>query len=256
MTTTCRTAAAFVVALLCASPVLGGCARINEKVSLRVVPLEQPRRSIVQIGEGYVLRGARVADGVLVQVAAAKYCARRLEQRARGYKVITHTAVGPSLTMEWITGTVFTSIASLLWWQSFDVAPAASNDTYQPNQSQNLRVYGSGIGLVGTALLVGAVVQTVGLGRREIDMGEKTLKKDGRPRPCQLAKATNGVLRLTLDDGLQLQAQVKPDGTAHFVLPADIDARIAQAGDRATLEALGDWRSQVRISLKIRVVAP
>ena len=227
----------------------GGCARISEVSKLRVVPLEKPRRSVVEVGKGYLLRGKRVGDEVVVQVARATYCAGKLEQRARGYRVVKRTSPDHTLTMEWLTGIIFSGVGGWLFATAGGGEAQFVDGEARVDNSTSQRLYGGGIGLIGGALLTGAIVQTLSLGRTEIDLGERTLKRQGAPRPCKLGKARSGRLRLTLDDGLQLEADVGADGMVRIKLPADIAARIRKAGPRATLEALGDWRSQRRLSV-------
>jgi len=223
----------------------GACAPISESTQLKVQPLEAPRTQVVKTGEGFMLRGKRVADEVVVQVAATDYCTRRKEQRARGFKVVTRKAKGVGLVMEWIAGGVFSAVGGLV----FAYAEAPPDYSLEVDKSTSQRVYGSGLMMAGTALLVGAIYQTSILGVEKTDIGVKTLKHDGLIKPCKLRRAATGKVRLTLDDGLQLTADVQPDGVARVKLPADLDARLLKGGKRATIEVLGDWRSQRRIDL-------
>lgn len=228
---------------------LGSCAKVSHTVRLSATPLEKPRTSIAVVASGYQLRGKRDGKTVKVQVAKANYCTRRTSQKARGFKVIERKAVGPSLVMEWLTGGVMSTAGGLLIGASLQAPEPTTAAETALHRSTSMRMYGGGFALIGTALLAGAIYQTSTLGREEIDLGVRTLKRDGLAKPCQLTKATRATVRLTMDAGLQLTAEVTATGLATIELPDDIEERIKADGGRSTLEVLGDWRSQRRINL-------
>jgi hypothetical protein len=225
------------------------CAKVQHTVNLTARPLEKPRKSIAMVAKGFQLRGKRAGDSVLVEVAKANYCATRTTQKARGFKVIERRAVGHSLKMEWLTGAVLAGTGGFLIANSLSTPDNGDDPFVAIERNTSLRMYGGTFTLLGTALLAGAVYQTATLGREEIDLGVRMLKRDGLAKPCQLSRAVTGTVRLTLDDGLQLTGGVDPTGHASIKLPADLQRRVKQSGGRATLEVLGDWRSQRRLDV-------
>lgn len=229
---------------------LPGCAHIRTTRSLRVAALEAPVASVAVVGEGYQLRAKRDGDAVRVQVAAVKYCQRQLRQRAQGFRVTERQAVGKGLTTQWIMGGMITLAgAAILTYNAVNPAPAPAEGDLGIDYTKRTYLYAGGISAVGLAFLTGSLVQQLSLGRTEQPLGERVLKKQGSVRPCRAKKATHGTLRLTLSDGHQIEAPVGADGLARIPLPADVEARLTREGRRATVEALGDWRSQKRISL-------
>lgn len=241
-----------VAALTCVlvAPLLPGCASVHERRGLRVEPLEKPRPRLDTVGQGYQLRARRMGDAVLVEVAAASYCQQVLQQKARGFRVTERQVAGPSLVAEWVFGGLFVAAGSgIIAWNVTHPAEPAAEGEFAPDNATKANIYGGVIGAAGLALLVGAAVQQASLGVHETELGVQTLEKRGRVFPCKLSKATGGKLRLTLADGLQIVADVQPDGRATLPLPPDLDTRLEGEGRRATLEALGDWRSQTRIDL-------
>ena len=126
--------------------------------------------------------------------------------------------------------------------------------TYAPGElnasgTDSTYLGGGLITAAGLGLLTAAFVQQRSLGDSELAMGVRMLQKQGSVRVCKRGPATSGRVRLTLADGHQLEAKIGPDGRAHLALPTDVEQRLQRDGRRATLEALGDWRSQLRISL-------
>ncbi|MCO4762940.1 MAG: hypothetical protein KC502_15600 [Myxococcales bacterium] len=225
-----------------------GCARIAVKRGLRVEPVEAAQSVVKVVGQGYQLRGRRDGQVVRVQVAQVSYCQHNQTQRAKGFRVTERRAVGPGLAMEWIMGGVITLTgAGLITYNQLNPPQVAEGELAV--SSTRTWLYSGAIVAAGLGLLTAAFFQQRSLGRSEVAIGMKTLRKQGRVRPCRAKKATGGRLRLTLDSGLQLETDVGPDGMASFALPADIEQRLKTDGRRATLEAMGDWRSQRRLSL-------
>ncbi len=226
-----------------------GCARIAVSRSLRVAPIEAPQHRVVVVGKGFALDAKRDAGVVNVTVRAVSYCRQLTTQRAQGFRVVQRRAVGPSLAMEWAMGALIAGAgATVLTYAALN--PETTTDGELAVGSRKRTWFtGGAITAAGVALLVGALVQQRSLGRSEVALGLKTLRKQGVEAACQPTAATSGRLRLTLGDGHQIEADVRPDGTAALPLPADVDARLQRDGRRATLEAIGDWRSQTRISL-------
>lgn len=227
---------------------LVGCAQIGETVQLRAQPLGPPTTVRVDTSRGFAVQGERRGGAVEVQIDAVQYCADEQRQRARGIRVVERRAEGSSLLIEWTFGGLLSATGAGL---------AAYNAANPPDVSAgSLRSeargywFAGGIGAAGLALLGGALVQQLSLGKSEIDLGERELHKRGKESICQRQPAQGGQVRLTLPDGAQLEASADAQGKASLPLPQDLEARIEKEGSRrATLEVLGDARAQVRIPL-------
>ena len=246
MTRTVAARAALIGAVLAGSV---GCAQVQQTVKLQAVPLEKPRTSKVVVAKGFLLRGKRDGMQVVAQVAKADYCTQRTEQKARGFRVVQRKSVGNGMVMQWLTGGVLTVGGGFLFAQSLGTPQTGSDPDLAIERTKSLRLYGGGMALIGSALLAAAIVQTAGLGTERTDLGVRVLKRDGLAKPCNLARAAGGTVRLTLDGGLQLTAPVDETGHARITLPPNLDELVKRDGGRATLEVLGDWRSQRRIDV-------
>lgn len=233
----------FIVGLL----LLCSCARLTEQVTLRAQPLEAPRTVRVQLGERMAVAGAREGDAVRAQVTRLQRCADVQEQRAEGFRRVERHPDGPSLTLEWLFGGLFTAGGAglIVWTAASPVDTTSSADNSGANYA-----YGAAIAAVGAGLLAGAVYDQMLTGVHEQLLGEKTLRKEGAEQTCGQAPAATGQVRLTLPDGAQLEAAVDAQGEARIALPADLEKRLTREGSRrATLEVLGDAHAQVRLDL-------
>lgn len=227
--------------------VLASCAQLSETVTLRAVPMESPRVVNTPAGERLAIRGARSELSVTAVVTKQRLCRDVQEQRAEGFRRVERRAVGPSLTLEWLFGGLLTAGgAGLVTW----TALSPEDPTFGPTGASTNYAYGVVIGAAGLALLGGAAWDWHKTGVHEESLGVQTLKKQGLETVCAEEPAPGGQVRLTLADGLQLEAEVDATGTAQIPLPADVDLRLEREGSRrATLEAKGDARAQVRITL-------
>ncbi|MSP90932.1 MAG: hypothetical protein EXR79_03865 [Myxococcales bacterium] len=243
-----RAVAVALAALGCVPPC---CAQLLETRDLRVEVLEPARTVEVALGSGLAVRGARKGEYVQAHVERVERCAREEQQRVLGIEVVVRRAVGASLLLEWGFSGVFALAGGWLLAESFeqpDVGPP-TGEIAAP-RSQSLRVTGLAIGLAGLGLLGAAAVQTVSLGVHERPLGERTLRRQSPGYACRAAPAAAATVRLTLPDGTQIEALTGADGTASLPLPADVSAIVAREGRaRATLEALGDAKAQIRIEL-------
>ena len=177
-------------------------------------------------------------------------CRTILEQRAKGFRRTTRRAEGASLTLEWVFGALFTAAGSgIIAYSALAPPPEEVDGEFTPSGTGQGYVHGTAIGLVGLGLLAGAAWQQWSLGVHETALGERTLKRAGHVRICGQPKPGPGRVRLTLDDGLQMEADAGADGVAILKLPDDIEMRLTEGGRRATLEVKGDWRSQIRLRL-------
>lgn len=233
--------------LVCHVVLIAGCARLTEQVTLRAQPLEAPRTVVTPAGERLAVAGARAGDVVQAHVQRQMRCADVLEQRAEGFRRVERHPDGASLTLEWLFGGLFTAGGTglLVWTAASPVDTSVSSDNSGSNYA-----YGAAIAALGVGLLAGAIYDHSLTGVHETSLGEKTLKKPGPERTCSESAAQGGQVRLTLPDGAQLESPVDADGNARIQLPADLEQRLTREGSRrATLEALGDARAQVRIDL-------
>ncbi len=239
-----------IVAVLTTVVLLVGCARIIETRSLGARPLEAPRVKVVEIGEGFQVRGKRDGAVVRVQVARVHYCNRVTEQRAIGLRRTERKADGHSLLLEWLFGAVLAGTGASVVAYGATHPPEETPDlTVNLGNQKQAYVHGGIIGVLGLSLLGGAAWQQASLGVTNEELGERTLKRAGLAYPCRQTRAKKGRIRLTLDDGLQIYGDVDETGYAVVELPDDIEKRIVAEGRKATLEAIGDWRSQTRIQL-------
>ncbi len=218
------------------------CARLATDTRLRAEVLEKPRKVTVAAGERIAVDGRRAGQRLDAEVWSEKRCADELRQNARGWLTTTTTAVGHSLAIEW----VFASVLTLGGAGLTTSVALHSPDADEPPAAQTSRYLATGaVTVVGLGLLAAAIVQTVSLGTSERDLGVKELVKRVRETPCGRSPRPNEALRLTLCDGKQLEAVSDVAGRAVFVLPDDMDDRIAsESTDRAVLEARADPKSQ------------
>ena len=222
-----------------------GCAQIEERVTLRAQPLEQERTQRVETGKRLGIAGERQGPAVQAQIFAVTWCAIERRQRARGIKRVERSAVGHSLTLEWVFGAMFLASGGTMF---------AVNKLNPPDPKVSLRTEDAGylfagsLGAVGLALLTGALVQTVSLGHSDVDLGEREMIKHGTEFQCKREPAPGGRVRLTLADGLQIEADAGPTGAATLLLPLNVEEHLGE-GRKATLEAIGDVKAQVRIAL-------
>lgn len=227
-----------------------GCARISEVRSLRVAPLEKPRQTTEQRGVGYRLRGARDGAVVRLDVVAVQRCVTITRQHAEGFERTTRQAVGPSLTMQWVMGGLFTLAgAAVAGYNAANPAKPDADGAVSASSAGSAYLQAGIFGGIGVGLLIGSLLQTRSLGVSERPLGRRELQLEGELRTCGSAPATEGKVRLTLPDGAQLEADVGADGKATITLPDDVEQRLQREGRRATVEVLGDWRSQARITL-------
>lgn len=226
------------------------CAHVEERVSLRAQALEQPHTTRVEIGSGKGIEGERLEGSVRAQVQDLTICAAETRQRALGFRRVERRTVGQSLLIQWVFGGLFTATGTGLMLAQAQ-APPAEEDTL--NAARNERIgylYAGGIAAVGLGLLAGSVWQQWGLGVHETPLGERVLQTRGDQFACARRPATGGRVRLTLPDGLQIEAEAGADGVALVPLPDDVEARLqAEGSRRASLEVMGDARAQVRIGL-------
>lgn len=214
---------------------------------MRVEPLEPPRKTQVSLGSGLGIQGARDGNQVRAQLLVVQYCADEQQQRARGFQRVERQAIGWSLKAEWLFGGLIAATGAGL------MAYTAANppDPTVTVKSQRTAYLQAGAVLaVGVGLLAAATWQQLGLGVHETPLGEKVLTKRGSEYTCGQAPATGGRARLTLADGHQIEGDADASGVALLPLPDDLELRMQTEGSRrATLEALGDPRAQVRIGL-------
>lgn len=227
-----------------------GCARVVESRSLRVVPLERPRQITEERGVGFGVRGERDGGLLRVRVEEVRRCATVTLQRADGFERTERVAQGGTLAIQWTMGGLFTLAgAGIIGWNAASPARADASGAVPVGNSTSAILQGSLIGGVGVGLLVASLVQQLSLGRSDKPLGSRELRRDGPTRTCSHGPAASGTVRLTLPDGTSLQATVDAAGKAELPLPADLDERLRDTDRRATLEVLGDWRSQTRVSL-------
>ncbi len=227
-----------------------GCAQISQTSRLRVDPLEKPRQRVEQAGKGHQVSGKRVGATVQARVRSVNRCRTVLEQRAMGFRRTTRRAEGASLALEWVFGALFSAAGTgIIAYNAMDPPAEEVDGEFSPGNSSQAYVHGTAIGVVGLALLAGATWQQWSLGVHETPLGERTLRREGRVRTCGAPAPGPGRVRLTLDEGLQIEADAGADGVAILPLPDDIEARLQSGGRRATLEVKGDWRSQIRLHL-------
>lgn len=228
---------------------VAGCAHIQERHRLRVEPLEPPQRSVQAEKSGFQLRARRAGPAVIVEARAVQYCRDLVQQRAKGFRVTTREAVGSSLVMEWVMGGLISAAGAGVLVYGARNPPTYRDGELDAGGANRTYIGGGVLTAVGIGLLTAALVQQRSLGESERAIGVKLLKKQGHVRVCERTPATAGRVRLTLSDGHQIEADIGADGRAKLVLPADVEARLQRDGRRATLEAMGDWRSQLRITL-------
>lgn len=227
-----------------------GCARIAETRSLRVRALEPPRQVAEPRGVGFAASGQR--DGTLFRVAVEQVerCATVTRQRAEGFERLERRAEGGTLVIQWAMGGLFSLAGGGIaaWTATHPTRPDADG-ALRPGGDSSAWLQAAILGGVGLALLAGSTVQQTQIGVSERSLGARELAQEGRIRVCRRGPAAAGTVRLTLPDGSSWTAAVGPDGRATIDLPADLEDRLHESDRRATLEVLGDWRSQVRVPL-------
>lgn len=225
---------------------LTSCAQMSEVVTLRAVPLEEPRMVLETLGNRLAIAGERMGMTVRAQVTQVQECADVQTQRAEGFRRVERKAEGNSLLLHWIFGGLFTaSGAGLVAWTA--LSPV---DPQGPNSAGTNYAYGAVLGGAGLALLASALWSETQLGVHEESLGEKVLRRPGQKRVCAETPVHTGEVRLTLADGLQLTAKIDEQGQALLALPENLEKRLEQEGSRrATLEALDDPRAQIRLDL-------
>ncbi len=231
------------------SGVAGGCASINETIQLRARPLEAPRTVEAEVESGTRVRGQRDATNVRVEAETVRYCAKATRQRAMGIREVRRQAQGNSLTLEWLFGGLFTAAGITVLSYNAVAPPKLEAEEAGLSNEREAWWTGGAIAGAGLGLLAAAWWQQASLGVHTTELGVRELEKRGRHYVCRAETATAGTVRLELSDGTLIEATIGVDGKASLPLPADIDERLRQHGRKATLEALGDWRSQVRIDL-------
>ena len=231
--------------LVCAG-LLVGCAHLAETTQLRAIPVEPPRVQTMAVGKALGIEGARQGDAVHARIFEVQLCVDERHQNARGVRETTRSSVGQSLVLEWTFGGLFTATAAAV--TVFDALRPPVDDKSGVSSKTSVLPYAIGLGAVGSLLLAGAGWQTASLGVHEDDLGVRELVVRSPERPCGRQPASGGRARLTLASGLQLEAEAGADGALTLPLPASVTDHLA-TGRRATLEALGDARAQVRISL-------
>ncbi len=238
-------------ALLAAVPLwTGACAKVAVERSLRVQPLEKARESSEERGVGARVEGKRDGGVVQVQVHSVRRCQSVILQRAEGLERTTRAAVGHTLKMQWAMGGLFfASGAGIAAWQWSHPAPPAADGLVAPDRSRSTWLQAGAIGAIGVGLLVGSLWQQLGLGTAERSLGVRELRREGRVRDCGPAPPGAARVRLTLPDGTSLHADVDASGRATLPLPDNVESALQESDRRATLEVLGDWRSQTRIGL-------
>ncbi|MBP48412.1 MAG: hypothetical protein CMH53_10790 [Myxococcales bacterium] len=225
-----------------------GCARLNRQVSLRVEPLQAPQHQVQVIGKGLKLSAQRQGDHLVVQAQAVEYCQKVTKQRALGFRVVRTEPVGRSLLYQWIMGGLITATsAGLMTYNAMSDPPV--EDQLQLDYRRRGWIYSGAIAVAGLALLTGSWVQQLSVGIEERPIGKRVLEKKASVSACHHGAAVSGQLRLTLDIGVTLMAQVGADGQARFALTSQLQNRLKAGSRRATLEAIGDWRSQIRVQL-------
>lgn len=230
-------------------PVLAapGCAQLSTQRTLRALPVEAPRSVVVPLGSGFAIRGGRDGDAVVAQVDRVERCADELHQNARGIERTERRAVGYSLVGEWLIGSLVTASGATL----LGLTAAFPPEPGVTSKSQTTAWLQAGaVTAVGAAVLAGAIWDQAQVGVQERDLGVRELRQRKAERVCSSAPAASAPVRLTLPDGEQLTGTTDATGVARIALPADLEARLAREGSRrATLEAQGDARAQVRITL-------
>jgi hypothetical protein len=233
--------------------VTAACAHIDVTQQLRVEPLEEPRRVVVEIGKGLKVSGRREGMAVRAEVSEVLRCADELHQRARGWQVTIRTPHGASLALEWLFGGAFAlSGGAMLGYALANPPPSPTllDGELQYESKWPPRITGGALLAFGLGLLGGAAWQQATLGRSERDLGERVMMKRVRDKLCGEQPAPNAVVRLTLSDGQQLEATADAAGVALVPLPGDVTAILEREGrSKATLEATGDVRAQVRVQL-------
>lgn len=237
---------------LAAAALVVGCAHIAETSQLRAIPLEPPRKQTVPAGKGLGIEGRREGELVRAQVLEVAYCAEERRQRARGVQETTRTAVGQSLVLEWVFGGLFALTGGGVG--AYNALRPPVDDANGITTKASALPYAIGIGAAGLALLGGAAWQTASLGTRSEALGERELVQRSPERPCgrkpwvAAGPSDRARVRLTLASGLQLDGEAGPDGAVNLPLPASLTDHL-EAGQRATLEVIGDPRGQTRIDL-------
>lgn len=236
-----------VVALAAALLAVSGCAQLSTQRTLRAIPVEAPRPVVVPLGAGFAIRGERSGDAVVAHVDKIERCADELHQNARGLERTERKAVGYSLLGEWLIGSLVTASGATLLGLTAAYPPEPS----VTSKSQTTAWLQAGaVTAVGAAILAGAIWDQSLVGASERDLGVRELRRRKAERVCSAAPAAAAPVRLTLPDGEQLTATTDEAGVARIALPADLEARLTREGSRrATLEAQGDARAQLRISL-------
>lgn len=242
-----RSAGRFAAALTVSGLSLASCAQIAVHRQLTATALEPARAVVVPLGPGLAVRGAR--DGAVVRAAVLKIerCADESHQRARGQEVITRRSVGYSLLGEWLLGGLVTATGGTL----LGLTAAYPPEPGVTSKSQTTAWLQAGtVTALGLGLLAGAIWDQSQLGVERRELGERELRKRLAERTCSEAPAPGAEVRLTLPDGEQLLAVTGEDGLVTIVLPPDLETKLQNEGSRrATLEATGDVRAQVRIVL-------
>lgn len=226
---------------------LSSCAQIAVQRQLQATALEPARTVVVPLGPGLAVRGVREGTAVRATVLRIERCADESHQRARGYEVMTRRAVGYSLLGEWLLGSLVTATGVTL----LGLTAAYPPEPGVTSKSQTTAWLQAGtVTALGLGLLAGAVWDQSQIGTVRRDLGERELRKRLAERTCSEAPAPEAQVRLTLPDGEQLLAVTNQDGVAVIALPSDLELRLEKEGSRrATLEATGDVRAQVRIGL-------
>ncbi len=222
------------------------CAHIAEQRGLRVQPLDKASNERVQTVQGLGVTGQREGNAVRAQVQNIQYCVTLQKQRALGFEVLNRQSSDKTLAMQWTFGGILTAMGGGLVTYSL-LRPAVEEEgTYTTKGSI---AFPAAIGIGGLALLTGSLVQQLSLGKSETPLGERTMEKRSSEFICGREPAHAGHVRLTLSDGTQLEADADANGLAVIALPANIEAILQADGKRATLEAVGDARAQIRIGL-------
>jgi len=235
--------------MLIAVPLLLGrvcCAHIHEQRGLRVQPLDKATNERVQTVQGLGISGQRDGNTLRAQVEKVQYCATLQKQRALGFEIVDRQSNDKTLLMQWSFGAILTVMGGGLVAYSTLHPAVEEQGTYTTKGSI---AFPAAIGIGGLALLTASLAQQLSLGKSETPLGERTIEKRSSEFICGREPANGGHVRLTLSDGTQLEADADAKGVAVIELPANIDAILATEGKRATLEAIGDARAQVRIGL-------
>jgi hypothetical protein len=188
---------------------------------------------------------------VRLVVVAVERCVDVRLQRADGFERVERRASGPTLKMQWAMGGLFSAAAAVIatYATAHPAPPAAEGELTATASNRSAYLQAGVFGAVGVGLLVASAVQQASLGRVDKPLGTRELRREGRLRTCGQRPAVSGRVRLTLADGHQIEADVGAGGEVIVPLPDDVDARLAREGHGATVEVLGDWRSQARIQL-------